>query len=306
MSKKLSICNDALQPVQQPLEAIENLILNIRGKQVMLDRDLARLYGVETKVLNQAVKRNIERFPERFMFQLTDDEKIKVVTICDHLKELRFSYQNPYAFTEQGVSMLSAVLKSETAINISIKIMDAFVAMRHALLENHQLFNRIESLEYHHLLMIERQKKADSQIETIFKALSKYELPKENIFYNNQVYDAHILMTNFIKQAKNRIVVIDNYVDDSVLTLLSKRKTGVSAEIYTYKVSQQFSLDLARHHTQYPQVTVHVNKSCHDRFLIIDDQVYHIGASVKDLGQKLCAVTLLNSISATEVLNKLI
>lgn len=306
MSKKLSICNDALQPVQQPLEAIENLILNIRGKQVMLDRDLARLYGVETKRLNEAVKRNIERFPERFMFQLADDEKNKVVAICDHLKELRFSYQNPYAFTEQGVSMLSAVLKSETAINISIKIMDAFVAMRHALLENHQLFNRIESLEYHHLLMIERQKKADSQIETIFKALSKYELPKENIFYNNQVYDAHILMTNFIKQAKNRIVVIDNYVDDSVLTLLSKRKTGVSAEIYTYKVSQQFSLDLARHHTQYPQVTVHVNKSCHDRFLIIDDQVYHIGASVKDLGQKLCAVTLLNSISATEVLNKLI
>mgnify|MGYP002516467964 FL=1 len=306
MSKKITTSNAALPANQNPLENIENLILNIRGKQVMLDRDLARLYGVETKRLNEAVKRNIERFPERFMFQLADDEKNKVVAICDHLKELRFSYQNPYAFTEQGVSMLSAVLKSETAINISIKIMDAFVAMRHALLENHQLFNRIESLEYHHLLMIERQKKADSQIETIFKALSKYELPKENIFYNNQVYDAHILMTNFIKQAKNRIVVIDNYVDDSVLTLLSKRKTGVSAEIYTYKVSQQFSLDLARHHTQYPPVTVHVNKSCHDRFLIIDDQVYHIGASIKDLGKKLCAVTLLNSISATEVLNKLI
>ena len=304
MGTKITTGNDALQVNQNPLENIENLILNIRGKQVMLDRDLARLYGVETKVLNQAVKRNIERFPERFMFQLTDDEKIKVVTICDHLNDLRFSYQNPYAFTEQGVSMLSAVLKSKIAVNISIKIMDAFVAMRHALLENYQLFNRIESLEYHHLLMIERQKKADSQIETIFKALSKYELPKENIFYNNQVYDAHILMTNFIKQAKNRIVVIDNYVDDSVLTLLSKRKTGVSAEIYTSKVSQQFSLDLARHHTQYPQVTVHVNKSCHDRFLIIDDQVYHIGASVKDLGKKLCAVTLLNSITAEEIIDK--
>ena len=143
MNQKLSNVGGGLPSIQQPLEVIENLILNIRGKQVMLDRDLARLYGVETKVLNQAVKRNIERFPERFMFQLTDDEKIKVVTICDHLKELRFSYQNPYAFTEQGVSMLSAVLKSETAINISIKIMDAFVAMRHALLENHQLFNRI-------------------------------------------------------------------------------------------------------------------------------------------------------------------
>ena len=306
MATKITTGNDALQVNQNPLENIENLILNIRGKQVMLDRDLARLYGVETKRLNEAVKRNIERFPERFMFQLADDEKNKVVAICDHLKELRFSYQNPYAFTEQGVSMLSAVLKSETAINISIKIMDAFVAMRHTLLENHQLFNRIESLEHHHLLMIEKQNKTDSQIETIFKALSKYELPKENIFYNNQVYDAHILMTNFIKQAKNRIVVIDNYVDDSVLTLLSKRKTGVYAEIYTYKVSQQFSLDLARHRTQYPQITVHVNKSCHDRFLIIDDQVYHIGASIKDLGKKLCAVTFLNSISATEILNKLI
>ena len=307
MGKELtSSCNVALQANQNPLEIIENLILSIRGKQVMLDRDLARLYGVETKVLNQAVKRNIERFPERFMFQLTDDEKVKVVTICDHLKDLRFSYQNPYAFTEHGVTMLASVLKSDIAVQISIKIVDAFVAMRHALPNYNQLFTRIESIEHHQLSFLEWKNDAEGKFDEIFKALSKYELPKENIFYNNQVYDAHILMTNFIKQAKNRIVVIDNYVDDSVLTLLSKRKTGVSAEIYTYKVSQQFSLDLARHHTQYPQVTVHVNKSCHDRFLIIDDLVYHIGASIKDLGQKLCAVTLLSSISATEVLNKLI
>jgi len=304
MSKKLSKGNHALQPVQQPLEAIENLILNIRGKQVMLDRDLARLYGVETKRLNEAVKRNIERFPERFMFQLADAEKNKVVAICDHLKELRFSYQNPYAFTEQGVSMLSAVLKSETAINISIKIMDAFVAMRHALLENHQLFNRIESLEYHHLLMIERQKKADSQIETIFKALSKYELPKENVFYNNQLFDAHILMSQLIESSTKRIIVIDNYVDASVLTLLSKRCQGVSAAVYTYKMSEQFSLDLEKHNAQYPTVEVFVSKKSHDRFLIIDDKVYHVGASIKDLGKKLCAVTLLNSITPEEIIGK--
>ena len=133
MSKKLTSGNDALQIYQNPLESIENLILNIRGKQVMLDRDLARLYGVETKRLNEAVKRNLERFPERFMFQLIDDEKNKVVANCDHLKDLRFSYQNPYAFTEQGVSMLSAVLKCDIAINVSIMIMDAFVSMRHAL-----------------------------------------------------------------------------------------------------------------------------------------------------------------------------
>ena len=304
MSKKLSICNDALQPVQQPLEAIENLILNIRGKQVMLDRDLARLYGVETKVLNQAVKRNIERFPERFMFQLTDDEKIEVVTICDHLNDLRFSYQNPYAFTEQGVSMLSAVLKSKIAVNISIKIMDAFVAMRHTLLNNNQLFNRIENIEHHQLLMIERQDKTESQIETIFQALSKYELPKENIFYNNQLFDAHILMSQLVESATLRIVVIDNYVDASVLTLLSKRKQDVSAEIYTYKMSEQFSLDLEKHNGQYPVVEVFVSKKSHDRFLIIDDKVYHVGASIKDLGKKLCAVTLLNSITPEEIMGK--
>ena len=304
MGTKITTGNDALQVNQNPLENIENLILNIRGKQVMLDRDLARLYGVETKVLNQAVKRNIERFPERFIFQLTDDEKIKVVTNCDHLNDLRFSYQNPYAFTEQGVSMLSAVLKSKIAVNISIKIMDAFVAMRHTLLNNDQLFNRIESIEHHQLIMLERQDKTESQIETIFQALSKYELPKENVFYNNQLFDAHILMSQLVESATLRIVVIDNYVDASVLTLLSKRRQEVSAEIYTYKMSEQFSLDLEKHNGQYPVVEVYVSKKSHDRFLIIDDKVYHVGASIKDLGKKLCAVTLLNSITAEEIIDK--
>lgn len=331
MSKKITTGTDALPANQNPLERIENLILNIRGKQVMLDRDLARLYGVETKRLNEAVKRNLERFPEDFMFQLTKEEangtlfsRSQFVTLKEEvadsennnvsrshfatLKTIRgenIKYL-PYAFTENGIAMLSGVLKSSIAIQVNIQIMRAFVAMRHTLLDNTLLFNRIEHLEYHQLLMIERQDKTDSQIETIFKALSKYELPKENIFYNNQVYDAHILLSKFIEEAKDRIFIIDNYVDDSVLTLLSKRKAGVLAEIYTYKISQQFSLDLERHNTQYPPVTVHVNKSSHDRFLIVDESVYHIGASIKDLGQKLCAVTLLNSISATEILAKLI
>lgn len=306
MSKKLSICNAALQPLQQPLEAIENLILNIRGKQVMLDRDLARLYGVETKVLNQAVKRNIERFPERFMFQLTDDEFFKLVTICDRFSTLKHSTSYPFAFTEHGVTMLASVLRSEIAVQMSIKIVDAFVAMRHSLLNNDQLFNRIESIEHHQLIMLERQDKTESQIETIFQALSKYELPKENVFYNNQLFDAHILMSQLIESATLRIVVIDNYVDASVLTLLSKRRQEVSAEIYTYKMSEQFSLDLEKHNAQYPTVEVFVSKKSHDRFLIIDDKVYHVGASIKDLGKKLCAVTLLNSISVIEVLSKLI
>ena len=304
MSKKLSLGNDSLQPVQQPLEAIENLILNIRGKQVMLDRDLARLYGVETKVLNQAVKRNIERFPERFMFQLTDDEFFKLVTICDRFSTLKHSTSYPFAFTEHGVTMLASVLRSEIAVQMSIKIVDAFVAMRHTLLNNDQLFNRIESIEHHQLIMLERQDKTESQIETIFQALSKYELPKENVFYNNQLFDAHILMSQLIESATKRIIVIDNYVDASVLTLLSKRCQGVSATVYTYKMSEQFSLDLEKHNAQYPTVEVFVSKKSHDRFLIIDDKVYHVGASIKDLGKKLCAVTLLNSITPEEILGK--
>ncbi len=304
MSKKLSLGNDSLQPVQQPLEAIENLILNIRGKQVMLDRDLARLYGVETKVLNQAVKRNIERFPERFMFQLTDDEFFKLVTICDRFSTLKHSTSYPFAFTEHGVTMLASVLRSEIAVQMSIKIVDAFVAMRHTLLNNDQLFNRIESIEHHQLIMLERQDKTESQIETIFQALSKYELPKENVFYNNQLFEAHILMSQLIELAQKRIVVIDNYVDVSVLTLLTKRKQDVSAEIYTYKMSEQFSLDLEKHNGQYPTVEVYVSKKSHDRFLIIDDKVYHVGASIKDLGKKLCAATLLNSITPEEILGK--
>ena len=304
MSKKLSISNDTLPSIQEPLETIENLILTIRGKQVMLDRDLARLYGVETKVLNQAVKRNIERFPERFMFQITDEELFKLVTICDRFSTLKHSTSCPFAFTEHGVTMLASVLRSEIAVQMSIKIVDAFVAMRHTLLNNNQLFSRIENIEHHQLLMIERQDKTESQIETLFQALSKYELPKENVFYNNQLFDAHILMSQLVESATKRIVVIDNYVDASVLTLLTKRKQGVSAAIYTYKMSEQFSLDLEKHNAQYPAVEVFVSKKSHDRFLIIDDNVYHVGASIKDLGKKLCAVMQMNSITPEEIMGK--
>ena len=305
MSKKLTSGNDALQVNQNPLENIENLILNVRGKQVMLDRDLARLYGVETKVLNQAVKRNIERFPERFMFQLTDDEKNKVVTNCDHLKDLRFSYQNPYAFTEHGVTMLASVLKSDIAVQISIKIVDAFVAMRHALPNYNQLFTRIENIEHHQLLLMERQDKTENHIESIFNALAKYELPKQNIFFDGQLFDAHILISTLIESAENRIVLIDNYIDESVLMLLSKRKANVSAKIYTLQVSRTFRHDLQSYNSQYPPIDVVQYTKAHDRFLIIDDKVYHVGASIKDLGKKLCAISLLSCINADEMINRI-
>lgn len=280
---------------QATLENIENLILNIRDKQVMLDRDLARLYGVETKVLNQAVKRNIERFPERFMFQITENEKIKVVTNCDHLKDLRFSYQNPYVFTEQGVSMLSAVLKSDIAIYTSIMIMDAFVAMRHSISSNQQIINRFENIEHHQLLMIERQDKTETQIEKIFKTLAKYKLPTEGVFCNGQIFDAYAFVTNLIKSANKSLVLIDNYIDESVLLMLSKRNVGVRADIYTFPISQTLKLDLQKHNTQYPPINIHKHTTSHDRFLIIDNtEVYHIGASLKDLGKKLFAFSKLN------------
>ena len=292
---KLPSGNKELQPTQTPLENIENLILNIRGKQVMLDRDLARLYGVETKALNQAVKRNLERFPERFMFKLNDNERIEVVTNCDHLNELRFSYQNPYAFTEQGVSMLSAVLKSNIAINTSIMIMDAFVAMRHSLNKNHQLHNRIELLEQNQLSNHKLLQKHTKQFEVIFDKIFKHNIPTEGIFHNGQIFDAYKFATDLIKSAKKSLVLIDNYVDESVLLMLSKREAGVSAKIYTSHFGAALQLDLQRHNTQYPPIEMVHHTTSHDRFLIIDDaEVYHIGASLKDLGKKLFAFSKLN------------
>ena len=292
---KLPSGNKELQPTQTPLENIESLILNIRGKQVMLDRDLARLYGVETKALNQAVKRNLERFPERFMFKLNDNERIEVVTNCDHLNELKFSYQNPYAFTEQGVSMLSAVLKSNIAINTSIMIMDAFVAMRHSLNKNHQLHNRIELLEQNQLANNKLLQKHTKQFEVIFDKIFKHDTPTEGVFHNGQIFDAYKFATDLIKSAKKSLVLIDNYVDESVLMMLSKREAGVSAKIYTANISKQLSLDLTKHNKQYPPIEVFKHTTSHDRFLIIDDaEVYHIGASLKDLGKKLFAFSKLN------------
>jgi hypothetical protein len=315
---KLPSGNKELQPTQTPLENIENLILNIRGKQVMLDRDLARLYGVETKALNQAVKRNIERFPEDFMFQLTNEEfennlRSQFVTSsiessnyeCIHNLRSQIATSSngkhgglrymPYVFTESGVSMLSSVLRSQTAISVNIQIMRAFVAMRHSLISNSQLFNRIENLEHHQLLVMQRQDNTDAKIETLFNALAKHELPIEGVFHNGQIFDAYKFATDLIKSAKKSLVLIDNYVDESVLLMLSKREAGVSAKIYTSNLSKQLTLDLAKHNKQYPPIEIFMHTTSHDRFLIIDDaEVYHIGASLKDLGKKLFAFSKLN------------
>lgn len=271
----------------------------------MVDRDLAVLYGVETKRLNEQVRRNIERFPERFRFKLTKEETNELVANCDRLNTLKHSTVMPYVFTEQGISMLSTVLHSPTAIAVSIKIMDAFVSMRRFIATNAQLFQRLETIEYHQLEMKHYQEVTDKRIDEVFKRLDAEMPPMQGIFYNGQVFDAYRFVSDLIRKAKQSIVLIDNYVDDTVLTLLDKRAERVSATIYTQRISNQFQLDVERHNDQYPVIEIKLFNKAHDRFLLIDDEVYHIGASIKDLGKKWFGFTLMRDITATELINKI-
>lgn len=285
-----------------PMKNLQKMIFTIRGIQVMIDRDLAELYQVENKRLNEQVKRNIARFPESFRFQLSDHEKNELVANCDRFEALKHSTANPYAFTEQGVSMLSAVLRSETAIKVSIQIINAFVEMRRFLQHNANVFARLDSVERRQITF---ESETEKNFEKIFQALEAGKLPKQGIFYNGQVYDAYSFVADLIRKANKSLILIDNYVDDSVLTLLSKRKKGVRATIYSKAISKQLALDLKKHNGQYPSITIEVFKEAHDRFLIIDeDEIYHIGASLKDLGKKWFAFSKFES-GAVEMLAKL-
>ncbi|WP_395763140.1 ORF6N domain-containing protein [Elizabethkingia anophelis] len=263
-------------------DEIRKLIYSIRGKQVMLDSDLASLYQVETKNLNRAVKRNIERFPESFCFQLTEDE----------VENLRFQFGTsslnhggrrylPMVFSESGVAMASAVLRSEIAVKVSVEIMEAFVEMRRILTSNASLFNRLDKIEL-------KQLEADQKFGEIFKALESDKIHSEKgVFYDGQIFDAYTFVADIIRNAGRSIILIDNYVDDTVLTLLGKRRQSVTATIYTKNISNQLQLDLQRYNSQYPSIDIHTFAQAHDRFLIIDDtELYHIGASLKDLGKK--------------------
>ena len=264
----------------------------------MIDRDLAELYGVETKRLNEQVKRNIERFPDDFRFQLTEQEKIELVANCDRFKNLKHSSYTPYAFTEQGVAMLSAVLKSSTAVNTSIRIIKAFVAMRNLFINNASIFQRIERVEMKQLII-------DEKVDTILDKLKDNSQIKEGVFFNGQIFDAYMLVSDLIRKAENRIVIIDNYIDDSVLVQLSKRKKGVRVDIYNGNISRQLLQDVDRHNCQYPGVILHDYKKAHDRFLIIDEDVYHMGASFKDLGKKLFAFSKMEVMTGSELIAKL-
>ncbi len=265
---------------------IEKLIVTVRGEQVLIDQDIARIYGVTTSRLNQQAKRNIARFPESFRFQLTKEERDEVVANCDNLRSLKFYPSLPYAYTEQGIGQLSTVVHSKIAIERSIMIMNAFVAMRRFMVQNAGILMRIAHLEKH---QIETDQKMDMLLDRMDKQSPK--LLPEQIFATGCVWDAWTYVSDLVRSAKQRIVLIDNFVDDRVLSLLDKRADNVEATIHS-RYHESFQTDLKKHNEQYREIQfVQLPHKNHDRFLIIDDDAYLLGASVKDMGVGMCAVT---------------
>ncbi|MBR2354800.1 MAG: ORF6N domain-containing protein [Kiritimatiellae bacterium] len=304
-------------------DAIRARILTIRGAQVMLDRDLAELYGVPTKALNQAVKRNIERFPERFMFQLTKDEvsdlrsqivtlnvgtslRSQIVTLNkrqgQHLKYM------PYAFTEQGIAMLSAVLKSATAVAVSIRIMDVFVAMRRALATLAPLLSRIEATERRQLRQEDAQARNEERFRLILDAMQDKKFPPQKVFYDGQIYDAFEQMKRFVRMARRELIIIDPYFADCVLPLVAQKRQGVSVLVVRNSRSRLLhGVDVDRFNAQYGgSLTVKVSDRFHDRFLIIDGAtLIHVGASLNHLGRKCFAFSSLDKSNIPDILAKL-
>ncbi len=278
--------------IQIDTRPIRDLIYVIRGQQVLLDRDLAALYGVDTKVFNQAVKRNIERFPVEFRFQLTQEEyeslRSQIVTSKEGRGGRRYM---PYAFTEQGVAMLSAVLRSDTAIQVSIRIINAFVEMRRFIANNAALFERISAVE---LKQLEYQKRTDEKFDKVFEYIDDHIESEQKIFFDGQIYDAFELLISLIRKASKEIVLIDGYVDIGTLNILAKKNEGVDVTIYTFSNTRLSQRDIATFNAQYPNLKVKYMTAFHDRFLILDDAIgYHIGASIKDAGKKCFAITLI-------------
>lgn len=276
---------------------IKNLIYTIRGKQVMLDSDLATLYQVATKNLNKAVKRNIDRFPEDFCFQLAEEEyaslRFQIGTSNNGETAVRGGRRYmPYAFTEQGISMLSAVLHSETAVRVSIGIMRAFVEMRRFLANNALIFERVNEIEIRQLTF---QKNTEEKFNEVFHYISEHEESSQKIFFNGQIYDAFSLLVDLVSRAQKRLVLVDNYVDINTLNILAKKKENVEVIVYTVTGTRLSVKDVNNFNQQYPILRVNYTGVFHDRFLIIDDTyAYHIGASMKDAGKKCFGISLIN------------
>lgn len=305
--------------MENEVAVIQNKIIVLRNQQVMIDRDIAELYGVEIRTLNQAVKRNIERFPERFMFQLTKDEqqeiderlRSQIVIIENQSKPEnlrgRHSKYLPYAFTEQGCAMLSAILKSEAAVQASIKIMDAFVAMRHFLQSNAEIFSEMNHIKRQLRDTTVHQIEADKRIDELFTRMDRYAIDDtQGIFFQGQIFDAYAKFESFIAQAQKSIVLIDNYVDLSVLERLAKKNIGVAVTIYTSPQTRLTAQDVQQFNAQYPPLDLKFTTSMHNRFLIIDNStLYHIGASLKDLGKRCFAFDLFDASFIPDILAKL-
>ncbi len=287
--------NDSLIVIDR---GIEKKIYSIRGIQIMLDEDLATLYSTSTMRLNEQVKRNKLRFPGEFCFQLTKEEytnlisQIAISSLRSQIVTSSYGGRRklPFVFTEQGIAMLSAVLKSDVAVHMSIRIMTAFVTMRKTIQSHAELFSRLDHVEQK---QIEHKLDTDKKFEQVFDALSsKDRIPEQKLFFEGQVFDAHKFVSDLIRSARKQIILIDNFVDDAVLNLFTKRRRGVQVIIYTKAITSSLSLDLAKYNQQYPAITVKELSSAHDRFLIIDKSTtYHFGASIKDLGKKLFAVS---------------
>ena len=283
------------------LESIRKCVYMIRGQQVMLDSDLAIIYGYEVKYLNRQVKRNIERFPEDFMFQLTKDEYENLR--CQNVTAIKnvMSRSLPYAFTEQGIYMLATVLKGELATKQSINIMRAFKEMRHFIANNALMFEKINAIE---LKQFEYQKSSDEKFSKIFEYMAEHEESNQKIFFDGQIFDAFILLTDIIGHAKKEIVLIDGYVDVITLNIIAKKKAGVNVFVYTLPSAKISVQDINNFNTQYPTLTIKKTIAFHDRFLIIDDtEGYHIGASLKDAGKKCFGI---NKIEGADVINSII
>ena len=282
------------------IEDIKNLIYTIRGKQVMLDSDVANIYHCETKYVNRVVKRNIERFPEEFCFQLNEKEfkslRCQFVTLNENRRGQHRKYI-PYVFTEQGIAMLSALLKSDIAVSVSVNIMKAFIEMRKFLMINGQVFERLTSVEHK---LLEHDKKFDE----VFNQLQLEENIKQRIFFDGQIYDAYSIIIDIIKKATDKILIIDNHIDDSVLKMLAKKKNNVEVVILTSDKSNIEKLDIKKFNKEYPILKVAKTNKFHDRFIVIDNRaMYHLGASIKDLGKKCFAI---NRIEDIEIIEKII
>ncbi len=285
------LVNKELDVEKYETENIKNLIYTIRGKQVMLDSDVAMLYHYPTKRINEAVRRNIERFPENFCFKLTEieAENLRSQIATSSLEKENYGGRRylPYVFTEQGIAMLSGLLKNDIAIQVSINIMNAFVEMRRFIATNGQVFERLTTVEYK---MLEHDKKFDEVFDELQK--KQESVFKQSIFFDGQIYDAYSLIIDIIKKAKQKILIIDNYIDDSILKMLSKKSQKVEVVILTSQNSNLNRLDINKFNKQYPTLKVATTNKFHDRFIVIDNkELYHVGASLKDLGKKCFAIS---------------